>query len=156
MSQKTRFDLTQADIPSAWYNLNADFPEPLPPPLHPGTKEPLPPAALEAIFPKNLIEQEISAEKYIEIPEPVRDIYALWRPTPLLRAVRLEKALNKPAHIYYKYEGGGRADYPPVRVGKSRRPPRLIFLKKPGASPPPAATRSTLRCRRRITIKSPA
>ena len=105
MSQKTRFDLEQADIPSAWYNLNADFPEPPPPPLHPGTKEPLPPAALEAIFPKNLIEQEISAEKWIEIPEPVRDIYALWRPTPLLRAVRLEKALNTPAHIYYKYEG---------------------------------------------------
>jgi tryptophan synthase beta chain len=105
MSQKTRFDLTQADIPSAWYNLNADFPEPLPPPLHPGTKQPLPPEALETIFPKNLIAQEISAEKYIEIPEPVRDIYALWRPTPLLRAVRLEKALNTPAHIYYKYEG---------------------------------------------------
>jgi hypothetical protein len=84
---------------------NIDFPEPLPPPLHPGTKEPMPPEALEAIFPKNLIEQEISAEKYIEIPEPVRDIYALWRPTPLLRAVRLEKALNTPAHIYYKYEG---------------------------------------------------
>ena len=105
MSQKTRFDLEQADIPSAWYNLNADFPEPLPPPLHPGTKEPLPPEALEAIFPRNLIEQEISPEKWIEIPEPVRDIYALWRPTPLLRAVRLEKALNTPAHIYYKYEG---------------------------------------------------
>jgi tryptophan synthase beta chain len=105
MSQKTRFDLEQADIPSAWYNLNADFPEPLPPPLHPGTKEPLPPEALEAIFPRNLIEQEISREKWIEIPEPVRDIYALWRPTPLLRAVRLEKALNTPAHIYYKYEG---------------------------------------------------
>ncbi len=105
MSQKTRFDLTQADIPAAWYNLNSDFPEPLPPPLHPGTKQPMPPEALEAIFPKNLIAQEISAEKYIEIPEPVRDIYALWRPTPLLRAVRLERALNTPAHIYYKYEG---------------------------------------------------
>jgi len=105
MSPKTRFDLEQADIPSAWYNLNADFPEPLPPPLHPGTKEPLPPAALEGIFPRNLIEQEISAEKFIEIPSPVREIYALWRPTPLLRAVRLEKALNTPAHIYYKYEG---------------------------------------------------
>ncbi|MEI6074923.1 MAG: TrpB-like pyridoxal phosphate-dependent enzyme [Verrucomicrobiota bacterium] len=105
MSQPTRFDLTQADIPSAWYNLNADFPEPLPPPLHPGTLEPMPPAALEAIFPRNLIEQEISAAPWIEIPEPVREIYALWRPTPLLRAVRLEKALNTPAHIYYKYEG---------------------------------------------------
>ncbi|MGO8765971.1 MAG: TrpB-like pyridoxal phosphate-dependent enzyme [Limisphaerales bacterium] len=105
MSQKTRFDLEQADIPSAWYNLNADFPEPLPPPLHPGTKQPLPPEALEAIFPRNLIEQEISKEKWIEIPDPVRDIYALWRPTPLLRAVRLERALSTPAHIYYKYEG---------------------------------------------------
>src|ERR1035437_3064911 len=105
MSQKTRFDLEQADSPSAWYNVNADFPEPQPPPLHPGTKEPLPPEALEAIFPRNLIDQEISTEKWIEIPEPVRDIYALWRPTPLLRAVRLEKALNASAHIYYKYEG---------------------------------------------------
>jgi tryptophan synthase beta chain len=105
MSQPTRFDLTQADIPAAWYNLNADFPEPLPPPLHPGTKQSMPPEALEAIFPKNLIAQEISADRYIEIPAPVREIYALWRPTPLLRAVRLERALNTPAHIYYKYEG---------------------------------------------------
>lgn len=105
MSQATRFDLVQADIPSAWYNLNADFPEPLPPPLHPGTRQPMPPEGLEAIFPRNLIEQEISAEPWIEIPKPVREIYALWRPTPLLRAVRLEKALQTPAHIYYKYEG---------------------------------------------------
>ena len=106
---QTRFDLTQADIPKSWYNLLTDFPEPLPPPLHPGTKEPIPPEALEAIFPRNLIEQEISAERWIEVPEPVRDIYALWRPTPLLRAVRLEKALQTPAHIYYKYEGASPA-----------------------------------------------
>jgi tryptophan synthase beta chain len=109
MSQRTRFTLSQADIPTRWYNLNADFPEPLPPPLHPGTKQPLPPEALEAIFPRNLVEQEISAEPWIEIPEPVREIYALWRPTPLLRAVRLEKALQTPAHIYYKYEGASPA-----------------------------------------------
>ena len=109
MSQQTRFTLSQSDIPKQWYNLNADFPEPLPPPLHPGTKEPMPPAALEAIFPKNLIEQEISGAPWIEIPKPVREIYALWRPTPLLRAVRLEKALNTPAHIYYKYEGASPA-----------------------------------------------
>jgi len=102
---QTRFDLTQKDIPSTWYNLLTDFPEPLPPPLHPGTKQPLPPDALEAIFPRNLIAQEMSTERWIEIPEPVREIYALWRPTPLLRAVRLEKALQTPAHIYYKYEG---------------------------------------------------
>lgn len=109
MSQQTRFTLTQKDIPSRWYNLNADFPEPLPPPLHPGTKEPLPSEALEQIFPRNLIDQEISTQTWIEIPEPVREIYALWRPTPLLRAVRLEKALQTPAHIYYKYEGASPA-----------------------------------------------
>ena len=106
---QTRFDLTQADIPKRWYNLNADFPEPLPPPLHPGTKQPMPPDALGAIFPENLIQQEISPERWIEIPEPVRDVYALWRPTPLLRAVRYEKALQTPAHISYKYEGASPA-----------------------------------------------
>ncbi|HEV2208119.1 MAG TPA: TrpB-like pyridoxal phosphate-dependent enzyme [Verrucomicrobiae bacterium] len=102
---QTRFDLTQTDIPRTWYNLLTDFPEPLPPPLHPATREPIPPEALLAIFPENLVKQEMSAERWLEIPEPIRDIYALWRPTPLLRAVRLEKALQTPAHIYYKYEG---------------------------------------------------
>src|ERR1022692_559200 len=102
---QTRFDLTQADIPKTWYNLLPDFPEPLPPPLHPGTKQPIPPEALLAIFPENLVRQEMSPDRWIEVPEPVRDIYALWRPTPLLRAVRFEKALQTPAHIYYKYEG---------------------------------------------------
>jgi tryptophan synthase beta chain len=102
---QTRFDLTQADISKSWYNLLADFPEPLPPPLHPGTKQPVPPEALLAIFPENLVQQEMSPERWIEIPDPVREVYAMWRPTPLLRAVRLEKALQTPAHIYYKYEG---------------------------------------------------
>jgi len=106
---QTRFDLTQADIPNAWYNLLADFPEPLPPPVHPGTKQPVPPEAWQAIFPDNLIQQETSPDRRIEVPEPVRDIYALWRPTPLLRAVRFEKALQTPAHIYYKYEGASPA-----------------------------------------------
>jgi tryptophan synthase beta chain len=109
MSLKTRFDLEQADIPSAWYNLNADFSEPVPPALNPATQQPVPPEAWEAIFPRNLIDQELSREPWIEIPEPVREIYALWRPTPLLRAVRLEKVLNTPAHIYYKYEGASPA-----------------------------------------------
>jgi len=102
---RTRFDLTERDIPKQWYNLLADLPEPLPPPLHPGTKQPVPPEALLAIFPENLVQQEMCPERYVEIPEPVREIYALWRPTPLLRAVRFEKALQTPAHIYYKYEG---------------------------------------------------
>src|SRR6185369_1306634 len=102
---QTRFDLTQADIPRTWYNLLADFPKPMPPPLHPGTKQPIPAEALLAIFPENLVQQETSSERLVEIPEEVREIYALWRPTPLLRAVRFEKALQSPAHIYYKYEG---------------------------------------------------
>src|SRR5690349_12652653 len=106
---QTRFDLTQADIPKTWYNLLADFPQPLPPPLHPGTRQPLPPEALLAIFPENLVRQELSGERWIEVPQPVREIYALWRPTPLLRAVRFERALKTPAHIYYKYEGGSPA-----------------------------------------------
>lgn len=109
MSQPTRFTLSQADIPQRWYNLLADFPEPLPPPLHPGTRQPVPPEALLAIFPENLVRQEMCPDRWVDVPEEVRDIYALWRPTPLLRAVRLEKALQTPAHIYYKYEGASPA-----------------------------------------------
>ncbi|MEY4386423.1 MAG: hypothetical protein RLY20_1706 [Verrucomicrobiota bacterium] len=109
MSAQTRFSLTQSDIPQQWYNLLADFPEPLPPPLHPGTKQPVTPDLLAPIFPENLIMQEMCPDRYVAIPEEVRDIYALWRPTPLLRAVRLEKALQTPAHIYYKYEGSSPA-----------------------------------------------
>ena len=101
----THFTLPQSEIPKQWYNLNADFPQPLPPPLHPGTRQPVTVEDMTAIFPQNIVEQEMSDQRWIEIPEPVREIYALWRPTPLLRAVRLEKALNTPAHIYYKYEG---------------------------------------------------
>jgi tryptophan synthase beta chain len=109
MSTNTRFTLPQSDIPKQWYNLLADFPEPLPPPLHPGTKQPVSLEMMTAIFPENLVRQEMCPDRYVEIPEPVRDIYALWRPTTLLRAVRLEKALKTPAHIYYKYEGASPA-----------------------------------------------
>ena len=105
MSQPIQFTLSQADAPQQWYNLLADFPEPLPPPLHPGTKQPVTPEMMTAIFPENLVMQEMNPERWVEIPEPVREVYALYRPTPLLRAVRLEKALQTPAHIYYKYEG---------------------------------------------------
>jgi len=100
-----RFDLPQSEIPRAWYNIQADLPRPLPPVLHPGTKQPIGPADLAPLFPMALIMQEVSQERYIEIPDEVRDIYKLWRPTPLLRARRLEKLLDTPAHIYYKYEG---------------------------------------------------
>ncbi len=105
MNTPIRFSLTQKDIPTNWYNIQADFPKPLPPPLHPGTHQPISPQDMMAIFPENLVAQEMSADRWIEIPEEVREIYALWRPTPLLRAIRLEKALQTPAHIYYKYEG---------------------------------------------------
>ncbi|MEI6083509.1 MAG: TrpB-like pyridoxal phosphate-dependent enzyme [Verrucomicrobiota bacterium] len=105
MTTKTRFTLTQEQIPTHWYNVLADVPVPLPPPLHPGTKQPVTPDMMTAMFPENLVAQEMSTDRWIEVPAPVREAYALWRPTPLLRAVRLEKALQTPAHIYFKYEG---------------------------------------------------
>ncbi len=105
MGMTTHFTLTQADIPTHWYNILTDLPEPLPPPLHPATHQPIKPDDMFPIFPENLVMQEFSPERWVEIPEPVREVYALWRPTPLIRAVRLEKALQTPAHIYYKYEG---------------------------------------------------
>lgn len=109
MSTPIRFALPESELPKQWYNLLADFPEPLPPPLNPATKEPVSPDMMTAIFPENLVEQEMTGERYIEIPKPVREVLTLWRPTPLLRAVRLERALNTPAHIYYKYEGASPA-----------------------------------------------
>ena len=102
---KTQFPLSQEQIPTHWYNILADFPEPMQPPLHPGTKQPVTLQDMTAIFPENLVMQEMCPDRWIEIPAEVRDIYSVWRPTPLIRAVRLEKALNTPAHIYYKYEG---------------------------------------------------
>ncbi len=88
---QTRFTLPQSSISTHWYNLAADFAEPMSAPLHPGTRQPITKEDMYGIFPENLVAQEMSAERWIEIPEEVRDIYALWRPTPLLRAVRLEK-----------------------------------------------------------------
>ncbi|HJN86930.1 MAG: TrpB-like pyridoxal phosphate-dependent enzyme [Dehalococcoidia bacterium] len=102
---QTKYMLPDSDIPTHWYNMQADLPTPLAPVLHPGTKQPIGPDDLGAIFPMALIGQEVSQERWIEIPEPVRDIYQLWRPTPLYRAHRLEKELGTPAKIYYKYEG---------------------------------------------------
>jgi tryptophan synthase beta chain len=105
VSARIRFTLSQDQMPKAWYNILADMPEPMPPPLHPGTKKPVSLEDMVRIFPENLVMQEMSPERYIEIPEPVREAYALWRPTPLLRAVRLERELKTPAHIYFKNEG---------------------------------------------------
>lgn len=105
MTDSVKFLLKEADMPKAWYNIQADLPEPLPPVLHPGTKQPIGPEDLAAIFPMAVIQQEVSTEREIEIPKPVRQIYRQWRPSPLFRARRLEKALDTPARIYYKYEG---------------------------------------------------
>jgi tryptophan synthase beta chain len=109
MSDKLRFTLSQNDLPKRWYNINADMPVPPNPVLHPGTMEPVTPDFLSVLFPMDLILQEISTDQFIDIPEEVREVYSLYRPTPLLRAARLEKALGTPAHIYYKYEGGSPA-----------------------------------------------
>src|SRR5215212_9349902 len=105
MTVRTKILLDEPSMPTRWYNLVPDLPAPPPPPLHPVTHEPVGPDDLAPLFPLALISQEVSVERYIEIPEAVQDVYRLWRPSPLYRAHRLEKALGTPARIYYKYEG---------------------------------------------------
>src|SRR2546421_7962547 len=105
MAELTKSLLPEPETPPPWVNLLADLGPPPHPPLHPATKEPAGPDDLTPIFPMGLIGQEVSAEPEIEIPDEVREIYRLWRPTPLYRARRLERTLDTPAHIYYKYEG---------------------------------------------------
>ncbi len=102
---RTKFLLDEDRIPERWYNIQADMPNPAAPPLHPGTLQPIGPEALAPLFPMALIEQEVSRAPWIDIPEEIREVYKLWRPTPLYRAHKLEKALDTPAKIYYKYEG---------------------------------------------------
>lgn len=120
--------LTEKEMPTAWYNIMADMPNKPLPPLHPGTKQPIGPEALAPLFPMELIKQEVSTEKWVEIPEEVQEIYKIWRPTPLFRAVGLEKALGTPAKIYYKYEG--------VSPAGSHKPntavPQAYYSKKEG------------------------
>jgi len=108
MSKQKKILLSESDMPTHWYNINADLPAAgiqLPPPLHPGTGQPIGPEDLAPLFPMALILQEVSQERYIEIPDEVQDVYKIWRPTPLIRAYEWEKALDTPAKIYYKYEG---------------------------------------------------
>jgi tryptophan synthase beta chain len=101
--------LDESEMPTQWYNIIPDLPEPPPPPLHPGTLQPVGPEDLMPLFPMDLILQEVTGERYVDIPGEVLDVYRQWRPSPLFRAHRLEKALGTPAHIYYKYEGGSPA-----------------------------------------------
>ncbi|HRD67903.1 MAG TPA: TrpB-like pyridoxal phosphate-dependent enzyme [Candidatus Competibacter sp.] len=105
MTESVKYPLDESRMPNSWYNLVADLPVPPPPVLHPGTLQPIGPDDLAPLFPASLIMQEVSTEREIEIPGPVREIYRQWRPSPLYRARRLEKALGTPARIYYKYEG---------------------------------------------------
>ena len=130
LPQRTQFVLDESRIPRAWYNIAADLPAPLSPPLHPGTHQPIGPADLAPLFPMALILQEVSGEREIEIPDPVREAYMLYRPSPLHRAHRLEKALDTPAHIYYKYEG--------VSPAGSHKPntaiPQAFFNKQEGVT----------------------
>ncbi|MBT3068256.1 TrpB-like pyridoxal phosphate-dependent enzyme [Rhodoferax sp. U11-2br] len=128
MSKQTKFLLNEDQMPKAWYNLQADLPKPLPVVLHPGTMQPVGPDDLAPLFPMSLILQEVSTEREVEIPEPVRDVYRLWRPAPLYRAHGLEKALGTCAKIYYKYEG--------VSPAGSHKPntavPQAFFNKEAG------------------------
>jgi tryptophan synthase beta chain len=105
VSETIKYILDETHIPRFWYNIVADLPRPPEPVLHPATRQPIGPADLEPLFPMALIQQEVSAERFIEIPEPVRNVYRQWRPSPLYRARGLERALDTPARIYYKYEG---------------------------------------------------
>src|SRR3954466_1002902 len=105
MAEKTKYVLDEDELPTQWYNVIPDLPEPPPPPLHPGTREPVGPDDLAPLFPQALIAQEVTTDRYVDIPEEVREVYRLWRPSPLYRARRLERALGTPARIYYKYEG---------------------------------------------------
>jgi tryptophan synthase beta chain len=103
--QQHKYVLDESQMPTRWYNIVPDLPEPPPPPLHPGTREPIGPEALAPLFPMALIAQEVTAERYVDIPVQVQDVYRQWRPSPLYRAHRLEQAIGTPARIYYKYEG---------------------------------------------------
>lgn len=105
MADRVKYVLEESKIPKSWYNIVADLPQGPPPVLHPGTLQPIGPGDLAPLFPMALIMQEVSTERHIEIPEPVREVYKQWRPSPLYRARRLERALDTPARVYYKYEG---------------------------------------------------
>ena len=105
MTGRTKYLLDESDLPTTWYNVIPDLPQPPPPPLHPATREPVGPDDLAPLFPQALIAQEVTGDRYVDIPGEVLDVYRLWRPSPLYRARRLERALGTPARIYYKYEG---------------------------------------------------
>ena len=109
MAQQRKIILDESDIPTHWYNIVADMANKPLPPLHPGTKQPVGAEDLAPLFPMELIKQEVTTDKWVEIPDEVRNLYSIWRPTPMFRAIGLEKALGTKSKIYYKYEGGSPA-----------------------------------------------
>ena len=146
----TKYLLSEKEIPTRWYNIQADFKTPLPPPLHPGTGQPIGPQDLAPLFPMELIKQEVSQERWIEIPDQVRDVLRLWRPTPLYRARRLEKALDTPARIYYKYEGaspaGSHKPNTAVGAGLLQQAGEASRASRPRPAPASGAPRSSQAC----------
>ncbi len=126
--------LSEAEMPRQWYNIMADMPTPMEPPLHPGTGQPVGPQDLAPIFPMNLIEQEVSSQRWIDIPEPVLEKYMMWRPSPLVRAFALEKALDTPAKIFFKNEGVSARPAATSPIPPSLRP---ITIKLPALSASP-------------------
>ncbi len=140
-----KYVLTEQEMPRQWYNIMADMPNGMEPPLHPGTGQPCGPDDLAPIFPMNLIEQEVSTERWIDIPEEILDKYAIWRPSPLYRAYNLEKALDTPAKIYFKNEGVSPAGSHKLRhiIIKWQAPKRLQQKQGPasGEAPFPCAAR---------------
>jgi len=151
MTDSVKVPARRITHPKAWYNLQADLPKPLPAVLHPGTGQPIGPEDLLPLFPMSLIAQEVSTEREIEIPGPVRDVYRQWRVTPLYRARRLEKVLQTPARIYYKYEGvsPAAATSPTPRFRRrstTRRPASSAWRPKPAPGSGAARSRSPARC----------
>ncbi len=130
MADQHKYLLDESEMPTRWYNIIPDLPSPPPPPLHPATHQPVGPDDLAPLFPMDLILQEVSTDSYVDIPDEVQDVYRLWRPSPLFRAHRLEKALGTPARIYYKYEG--------VSPAGSHKPntavPQAFYNKKSGVT----------------------
>ncbi|MCD6322746.1 MAG: TrpB-like pyridoxal phosphate-dependent enzyme, partial [Clostridiales bacterium] len=126
--ERVKYKLEEKDLPKQWYNILADLPEPLPAPRHPATGKPITPDDLKPLFPMALIEQEMSTQRFIDIPEEILEVYTMWRPTTLFRARRLEKALKTPAKIYYKYEG----ESPPGSHKPNTAVAQVYYNKKEG------------------------
>jgi len=145
----TKITLDESEMPTQWYNIIPDLPSPPPPPLHPGTHQPVGPADLAPLFPMDLILQEVSTDSYIDIPGEVLDVYRTWRPSPLFRARRLEKLLDTPARIYYKYEGVSPAGSHKTNTSV----PQAYYNKKAGIKKITTETGAGQSCTKQLLVK---